>query len=85
MVLAVLAALAVVVALAADHVSWPMTPAFPWLHGAGEYSYVATKSQWQISTSARLVARFAAVLAVLLVAASVVVGLLRRNRPRRER
>lgn len=84
MVLAVLAALAVVVALAADHVSWPLTPAFPWLHG-GAHSSVATKSQWQISTSAGFVARFAAVLAALLVVASVVVGLLRRNPSRGER
>ncbi|WFR67064.1 hypothetical protein P9139_21410 [Curtobacterium flaccumfaciens] len=54
-VLAVLAACAVVIALLADHLAWPMVPAFPWLHG-GDFSYVATKRQWELAHTARTIA-----------------------------
>lgn len=82
-VLLVLAVLAAAVAVAADHVSWPMATAFPWLHGAGKYAYVATKTQFELSWTANVVARFAAVLTVLLLVAAVVVAVVRRRHPGR--
>ncbi len=78
--LLVLAVLAVVVAVLADHLAWPMSPAFPWLHGAGKYAYVATKSQWELAAAARGIAWAAAVLAGLLLVAAVGAGVARRRR-----
>lgn len=81
MVLALLGVCAVVVSLAADHAAWPMAPAFPW--HSGSYSYVATKTQWELAQTARAVAWGTAVLAVLLVAASIVAAVAAVVRRRR--
>ncbi|MBA8990792.1 hypothetical protein FHW23_002057 [Curtobacterium pusillum] len=76
-VLAVLAAGAGLVALLADHLSWPMAPAFPWHEG--DFGYVATKREWELAHAAGTIAWGSAALAVLLIVASVVAALARRR------
>ncbi|MEN0102165.1 MAG: hypothetical protein AAGC90_04495 [Curtobacterium sp.] len=71
LVLLLVAGVAVLVAVVADHIAWPMAPAFPWLHH-GDFAYVATKSQWDTAIAARSIARVAVVIAGLSLIASVV-------------
>lgn len=78
--LAVLTMLAGVVALAADHVAFPLAPAFPFLH-LGLYSYaVWDDGQYTVAYFARTVAYAAAVLCVLLMVVTVI-ALVRVRRP----
>jgi|GEM_PF-2608946 len=70
LVLLLAAGVAVLVAVVADHIAWPMTPAFPWIH-QGDFAYVATKTQWDTAIAARSIARVAVVVAGLSLIASV--------------
>lgn len=83
LVLLLAAGVAVSVTVVAEHIAWPMAPAFPWLH-QGDFAYVATKTQWETATAARSSARVAVLIAGLLLVASVVAflrALLRNRRP----
>ena len=70
LLLAGLAAVSVVVAAAAEHLAWPVAPAFPWAHG-GSYSYVAGVAQVVVWGSSAL--------AVVLSLAAVVAGAVASN------
>lgn len=73
LLLAGLAAVSVVVAAAAEHLAWPVAPAFPWAHG-GSYSYVAGRSGEAVAHVAQVVAWGSSALAVVLSLAAVVAG-----------
>jgi len=77
LLLAGLAAVSVVVA-AAEHLAWPVAPAFPWAHG-GSYSYVAVRSGEAVAHVAQVVAWGSSALAVVLSLAAVVAGAVASN------
>ncbi|UFU13543.1 hypothetical protein LQK89_13635 [Curtobacterium sp. C1] len=73
LLLAGLAAGSVVVAAAAEHLAWPVAPAFPWAH-SGSYSYVAGRRGEAVAHVAQVVAWGSSALAVVLSLAAVVAG-----------
>lgn len=72
------AAVSVVVAAAAEHLAWPVAPAFPWAH-SGSFSYVSTRSGEAVAQLARVVAWGSSALAVVLSLAAVVAGAVGRS------
>lgn len=81
LVLAALAVAAVAVAAAAEHIAWPMAPAFPWAHGS-DFAYVAgTRNRFVTAETARVVAWGSSGLSVVLAAAAVVAAAARRRTP----
>lgn len=82
LVLLLLAGVAVVVAVLAESLAWPVAPAFPSLH-SGSYSYVAGSASFRAALAARAVAWTAAALVVPLVVAALLAVVVRGRRPRR--
>ncbi len=78
LLLAGLAAVSVVVAAAAEHLAWPVAPAFPWAHG-GSYSYVAVRSGEAVARVAQVVVWGSSALAVVLSLAAVMAGAVASN------
>lgn len=79
-VLLVLAVAAVVVAVLAESVAWPVAPAFPALHPDGDYAYVAGTGGFHTALAARAVAWVAAALVVPLLVAALLAGVVRGRR-----
>ncbi|MFS0731368.1 hypothetical protein ABC270_15005 [Curtobacterium sp. 1P10AnD] len=79
--LLLLAGVAVLVAVLAESLAWPVAPAFPALH-SGSYAYVAGSDAFRTALAARAVAWCAAALVIPLLIAAVVAVLVRGRRSR---
>lgn len=79
LVLLLLAGVAVVVAVLAETLAWPVAPAFPALH-SGSYSYVAGSDALRTALAARAIAWAAAALVVPLLIAALLAAVV-RGRP----
>ncbi|MFJ4221222.1 hypothetical protein [Curtobacterium luteum] len=79
LVLLLLAGVAVVVAVLAESLAWPVAPAFPALH-SGDYSYVVGRGGFRAALAARAIAWAAAALVVPLLVAALLAVVVRGRR-----